>query len=283
MPEKFCCTICPVGSESSEIRNRTNQLISDVILPVLTEMGYSHYAAHQSDDPRNISVEIVEKILRADILVADLTTLNPNVFYEFAIRNAAQKPSINLMHVSQHGYPFDINQIRYFEYDLERPERIDETKRVLRGFIRRVESGEFRYEDPVSLARTAVGFHQILGDIRSDELKTVIGFFLDSNLRSIRKSYEIKNQLYQLEWIVKNLNNGIDEPLDYQLANLMAIARYSQPSASDMIREKTRQFEERHWGSAPSREELVLHKLELISLYEELYDDLESQDLSRFR
>jgi len=282
--EKSCCVICPVGIEGSDIRNRTNQLIRDVILPVLDEAEYSLYAAHQSDDPRNISVEIVEKILGADIVIADLTTLNPNVFYELAIRNAAELPSINLMHASQREYPFDITQIRYFEYDLEELGRVEETKRVLRRFIRRVELGEFRCEDPVSLARTVAGFQRILGRMRNDELKTITSFFLDSNLRSVKKFYEIKNQLYRLEWIIKNLGNGIEgESIDVQLADFMATYRYSRPSSADSIADVRRRFEERHRDSPPTQEEMVRYKLELFSLYEEFYDDYESQDSSRFR
>ena len=47
----------------------------------------------------------------ADLVVADLTDHNPNVFYELAIRHALQLPLVQLIDSAQ-DLPFDIKAMR---------------------------------------------------------------------------------------------------------------------------------------------------------------------------
>ena len=52
--------------------------------------------AQDLSSARNILADIVQGIEGATIVVADLTDLNPNVFYEVGIAHALQKPVILL-------------------------------------------------------------------------------------------------------------------------------------------------------------------------------------------
>lgn len=45
------------------------------------------------DNQQNILQDIVEGIYQADIVIADLTGLNPNVFYELGLAHAMNKKS----------------------------------------------------------------------------------------------------------------------------------------------------------------------------------------------
>lgn len=58
---------------------------------------------------------IVEQIQRADIVVADTTNRNPNVFYEIGIAHALDKP---VVFVTQHKgkIPFDISTQQHIKY-----------------------------------------------------------------------------------------------------------------------------------------------------------------------
>lgn len=56
----------------------------------------------------------------AKVLVADLTTRNPNVYYELGLAHALQKPVV-LISNKQEDVPFDLNHIRVIYYDMTDP------------------------------------------------------------------------------------------------------------------------------------------------------------------
>lgn len=122
---KTCFIITPIGDDGSEIRRKTDGLISSVIRPVLTKMKYEGEAAHEVSDSGSITRMVVRRILGDDLVIANLTGLNPNVMYELAIRHAARKPVITL---AEKGVrlPFDIVDQRTIFYldDMAGSERL---------------------------------------------------------------------------------------------------------------------------------------------------------------
>lgn len=66
-----------------------------------------------------IHVAMYERLLLAEIVVADLTLSNPNVFYELGVRHAA-RPRATILVYARHGQlPFDLSPMRAIPYDLE--------------------------------------------------------------------------------------------------------------------------------------------------------------------
>lgn len=59
-------------------------------------------------------------IRRAKVLVAELTTRNPNVFYELGLAHALRKPVV-LVSSNQDDVPFDLQHIRVIYYDVTDP------------------------------------------------------------------------------------------------------------------------------------------------------------------
>ncbi len=56
----------------------------------------------------------------AKVLVAELTTKNPNVFYELGLAHALKKPVV-LVSSNEDDVPFDIRHIRVIYYDVNDP------------------------------------------------------------------------------------------------------------------------------------------------------------------
>jgi hypothetical protein len=56
----------------------------------------------------------------ASVLVAELTTKNPNVFYELGIAHALKKPVV-LVSSNEDDVPFDLKHIRVIYYDVNDP------------------------------------------------------------------------------------------------------------------------------------------------------------------
>ena len=69
----------------------------------------------------NIRVDMFQCLLTADLVVADLSIHNANVFYELGIRHALRSKRTFLVRSNQDAYPFDLQTDRYLEYDKEDP------------------------------------------------------------------------------------------------------------------------------------------------------------------
>ena len=59
-------------------------------------------------------------ISAAKVLVAELTTRNPNVFYELGLAHALKKPVV-LISSNEADVPFDLKHIRVIYYDMADP------------------------------------------------------------------------------------------------------------------------------------------------------------------
>ena len=63
-----------------------------------------------------ITDHVITEILESDLIVADLTFLNPNVFYELGIAHSVEKPVIPIAHCET-KLPFDNLGMRAVMFD----------------------------------------------------------------------------------------------------------------------------------------------------------------------
>lgn len=95
--KKICFVIAPIGEEGSETRKRSDQILKYIIAPAATECGYEPKRADSFATPGIITKQIIEQLIDAPLVIADLTDYNPNVFYELAVRHAVRKPVVQLI------------------------------------------------------------------------------------------------------------------------------------------------------------------------------------------
>jgi hypothetical protein len=116
---KTCFIITPIGPDNSEIRRAADGVIEAVIRPVLENLGFEVSVAHKMVTSGSITKQILSRILNDDLVVANLTELNPNVMYELAVRHAVRKPLIQIC-CKGTNLPFDINDERtiFFTNDM---------------------------------------------------------------------------------------------------------------------------------------------------------------------
>lgn len=131
--KKTCFIITPVGDNNSEIRRHIDGVIKEVILPVLENLGF------EKSDPiyeTCITGSLVKKIIKSvydsDLVIANLTTQNPNVMYEVALRHAAGKPIIHITSEIK-NLPFDINSYNTIEYKNDMLGAIDLKNKLIKS------------------------------------------------------------------------------------------------------------------------------------------------------
>jgi hypothetical protein len=108
----------------------------DLIDPALTKLGVTGRDTIEILKQGNIRVDMFQRLLTADLVVADLSIHNANVFYELGIRHALRAKRTFLLRWNQDAYPFDLQTDRYFTYDKDRPAaKLDELTEALRRTI----------------------------------------------------------------------------------------------------------------------------------------------------
>lgn len=149
----LCFVIGPIGAEGSEVRKHADYLLKGIIRPVLEgeEFGYRVKRADEDADPGMISDRMISDILHAHLVVADLTGLNPNAFYELGIRHAAEKPVI---HIAKAGIvlPFDNLSHRTIFVDVTDYDSFEQAKARLAASARRIIAPGYQVSNPITQA-----------------------------------------------------------------------------------------------------------------------------------
>ena len=92
-----------------------NDVYGSFIKPVLESAGFKVDRADDIESQQNIIKDILQGINNSDLIIADLTGGNPNVFYELGLAHAFRKPVI-LATQSIEDVPFDLRSYRLLEY-----------------------------------------------------------------------------------------------------------------------------------------------------------------------
>lgn len=148
-----CFIICPLGNDTSETRKRSDTLLKHIFQPVLDSYGISAQRADQVPKVGIITTQIINLIIECDLVIADLTDANPNVFYELAIRHAIRKPYIQVIAKGQ-KIPFDLSAIRTIEIDISDLDSVENAKREIGNHIVEFRKGHIP-DSPISVASSA--------------------------------------------------------------------------------------------------------------------------------
>jgi hypothetical protein len=93
------------------------EVFNSLIKPAAQSAGFEVETANQAGSDV-IQSTIINKILDAEIVIADLTDHNPNVMFELGMRVADNKGPICLIKASDTGRLFDVdNMMRVYEYN----------------------------------------------------------------------------------------------------------------------------------------------------------------------
>lgn len=182
--KKTCFVITPIGDDASATRRSTQGLLRAAIQPVLAELGYDVAVAHEISAPGSITNQVITHLVDDEMVIANLSELNPNVMYELAVRHAVRKPVVTIAKVGTR-LPFDVAPERtiFFVEDFE---GLEELKPALKSAVlsaaqdTKPDNPIFRAKEIKTLKESATGEQRVLLefmerlDMRIDSLQHAV-------------------------------------------------------------------------------------------------------------
>ncbi|WP_326536153.1 tetratricopeptide repeat protein, partial [Pseudorhodoferax sp.] len=96
-----------------------NRIYAEYIKPALEAAGLAVFRADEEQSAGDIRSDMFQELLIADLVLADLTIDNPNVWYELGVRHALRARGVVLVQGPREGTPFDIYTDRKLRYHLK--------------------------------------------------------------------------------------------------------------------------------------------------------------------
>ena len=160
---KVCFVIGPIGEEESRTRTRADKVLRNVMLPAAELAGYKIIRSDQISKAGVVTNQIIEQLVNAEAVLADLTDSNPNVFWEVGVRHAVGKPIITLLEKGQR-LPFDLAPVRTVMLDHTDLDSARVCMEEIHKQLVELDKNPGSFSSPVTLAMT----HSVLARMTED-------------------------------------------------------------------------------------------------------------------
>lgn len=115
----ICFVIMGFGKKTDYQSGRTFDLdrtYEGIIAPAAMAAGFRPIRADEILHSSIIDLPMYEMLLRSDMVIADISTANPNAIYELGVRHALRPRTTIIMKEDQGKYFFDLNHSSTFNY-----------------------------------------------------------------------------------------------------------------------------------------------------------------------
>ena len=234
-----CFVISPIGEDGSQTRRQSDMVFEYIIKPALVAIGMDAGAIHRvdkSDKPTHITTEIIGNLVNYDLVIADLSDLNANVFYELGIRHAFKKPCI-LISDWKIRPPFDVSGINVISYkyddvsshlecsqriqsqfnSFKNSESVSNPVTIALGFEKLSEKGDDMSKLVVTIAAKVEELQSEIFELQSKEERRRVSslafgnaFGTSSKVRSIFSREETASEQLGLAGLLKKYNPEIE-------------------------------------------------------------------------
>jgi len=102
----------PAGYDVGHFR----RVYDHIFKPACERAGFDPLRADDVERTNHIVLDVLRRVIQADVVLCDLSGRNPNVLYELGIRQAFNKPVVLVRDASTERI-FDIQGLRDIEYD----------------------------------------------------------------------------------------------------------------------------------------------------------------------
>jgi tetratricopeptide (TPR) repeat protein len=102
-----------------------DSIYHDLIRPALEAAGFESFRADEESVSGDILTDMFQELLLADLVIADLSIDNANVFYELGVRHSLRKRGLVHIQSGRSYMPFDIFNVRTIPYHTDKNGRPD--------------------------------------------------------------------------------------------------------------------------------------------------------------
>lgn len=219
---KKCFVVSPIGDAGTDIRKNADQLYQHIIKPVCEKCGFIAQRVDEFNTSESITQEILDALNDYELVIADLTGHNPNVFFEIGYRTKSQKPIIHLQRKDE-IIPFDVSAIRTFEYDLTDLDMVTATKDRLEQVIK-----NFKYDEIKESKKSSNNFenNMIVASLNDIQYK------IDVLTEEIKKK---ENET--IKTVIETFNAQKSEPesLETEMMKILMPELIRNPNAADAL------------------------------------------------
>jgi tetratricopeptide (TPR) repeat protein len=117
-----------------------NAIYNDLLKPAIEAAGLAVFRADEEQAAGDIKTDMFQELLIADLVVADLTLDNPNVWYELGVRHALRARGIVLIQGPRDNQPFDSYTDQKLNYNLKGgipdPATLENDKKALTKMVK---------------------------------------------------------------------------------------------------------------------------------------------------
>ncbi|MFH1059677.1 MAG: hypothetical protein V1797_13500 [Pseudomonadota bacterium] len=192
-----CFVIMPFTEEN-------DRLYYKFIKTTVEEMGIVCHRADEIKQPGIVTNKIVKSIIDSDMIIAEISDSNPNVFYELGVSHTFRKPTIVLARRDgkEDNIPFDI---RSFEVIYYRKDRLYEMSSELKKYI------EYLEDDPYCHDITINPVTNFIRDklFYAEDMEWAWGF---------QRMYDEENKAKSVWGVVSSLYWELSDPVFSRLA-----------------------------------------------------------------
>ncbi len=132
-----------------------NAIYEELIKPALIEADFEPFRADEESVSGDILTDMFQELLLADLVIADLSIDNANVFYELGARHALRRRGLVHIQSGRAYMPFDIFNVRTIPYHTDKngrpdPEFLEKDKQTIAKIARETwASSQERIHSPI--------------------------------------------------------------------------------------------------------------------------------------
>ena len=146
--KKKCFVVMPFSKTQSCTEQKWTEIFEYIIKPAVEESGLGYECKRSIAERQNIIKGILEALNKANVVIADLTDNNQNVFYELGVRHTLANRTILIAQGEEH-IPFDLRPYPVAFYS-EPPAKIAEFKKDIKRKLEDIETNPERSDNPVA-------------------------------------------------------------------------------------------------------------------------------------
>ena len=239
MEEKLCFVVMGFGKKTDLASGNTFDLdktYQNIIKPIVSECGYKCVRADEVQDTGLIDRSMYALILWADLVIADISTLNPNAIYELGVRHAVKPSSTIIIKAeSTSKIPFDIDHTRVFSYKhLGEDIGVDEAnrmKKLLKEKILNIAKAPVKDSPVYEYLHTLQEPHM---DI--EEYKDIVGTLAEKNdcIFALVESAKLQMKENNFSEAIKYWKKALEKsPMEPYYIQQLALCTYKQKASKE--------------------------------------------------